>query len=403
MNPDDLDRRLDARAVPRWKPKPDPGAHRRPARARTRSPPPPSSSKRACARRIRSRARRASSGSTVGVRVAHAMEDCFVAAQQGRVTLGQRADRPAAARRRPADAHRARRRKPSSSSGPDEQESRRWTRFVAALSRMRSRRRRADAGSRQPRHRTAAPPTPSPPPARSSAAPTARRSADRVLRVTAESLNRLLGLAGESLVESRWLKPFAESLLRLKRLQHESRQGARQPARRAVGAWRSTSRRRPRSPRRSAGASSASSFWRSGWSSSRCSTAAPAIWRTGCTTRRSPAACGRSPTACRASRGWCATSARSLGKQVRLEIVGEATQVDRDILDKLEAPLGHLLRNAVDHGIESPDERRAAGKPAEGVVRLEARHRAGMLQITSPTTAAASTSSGCAQASSSAS
>ena len=46
--------------------------------------------------------------------------------------------------------------------------------------------------------------------------------ADRVLRVTADSLNRLLGLAGESLVESRWLQPFAQSLLRLKRLQHES-------------------------------------------------------------------------------------------------------------------------------------------------------------------------------------
>ena len=57
---------------------------------------------------------------------------------------------------------------------------------------------------------------------------------------------------------------------------------------------------------------------------------------------------------------------RSLGKQVRLEIVGAATQVDRDILEKLDAPLGHLLRNAVDHGIETPDERRAAGKPAEG-------------------------------------
>ena len=55
--------------------------------------------------------------------------------------------------------------------------------------------------------------------------------------------------------------------------------------------------------------------------------------------------------------------------------------MDRDILTTLEAPLGHLLRNAIDHGIESPDERRAAGKPAEGTIRLEARHSAGMLQI----------------------
>jgi two-component system sensor histidine kinase and response regulator WspE len=72
---------------------------------------------------------------------------------------------------------------------------------------------------------------------------------------------------------------------------------------------------------------------------------------------------------------------RELGKPVRFEIVGEATQVDRDVLEKLDAPLGHLLRNAVDHGIESAERRRAAGKAAEGLIRLEARHTAGMLQI----------------------
>src|SRR6266436_3513503 len=51
--------------------------------------------------------------------------------------------------------------------------------------------------------------------------PRARRASDRTLRVSAENLNRLLSLAGESLVESRWAKPFAASLLRLKRLHHE--------------------------------------------------------------------------------------------------------------------------------------------------------------------------------------
>ncbi len=74
--------------------------------------------------------------------------------------------------------------------------------------------------------------------------------------------------------------------------------------------------------------------------------------------------------------------ARSLGKEARLEIVGEATRVDRDILARLDAPLGHLLRNAVDHGLESPAGRRAAGKPVEGVLRLEARHSAGALHVT---------------------
>jgi two-component system sensor histidine kinase and response regulator WspE len=73
--------------------------------------------------------------------------------------------------------------------------------------------------------------------------------------------------------------------------------------------------------------------------------------------------------------------ARTLGKQIRFEVVGDQTGVDRDILDKLEAPLSHLIRNAVDHGIEDPAARAAAGKPEAGTILLEARHRAGMLQL----------------------
>src|SRR5207302_8603493 len=71
--------------------------------------------------------------------------------------------------------------------------------------------------------------------------------------------------------------------------------------------------------------------------------------------------------------------AHSLGKEVRLEILGENTQVDRDILERLETPLAHLLRNAVDHGCESAEERRRTGKPLDSCIRLEARHSAGML------------------------
>lgn len=73
--------------------------------------------------------------------------------------------------------------------------------------------------------------------------------------------------------------------------------------------------------------------------------------------------------------------ARETGKQIRFEITGNSTPVDRDILEKLEAPLSHLIRNAIDHGMERPHERTAAGKPAEGVITLEARHIAGMLNI----------------------
>ena len=73
--------------------------------------------------------------------------------------------------------------------------------------------------------------------------------------------------------------------------------------------------------------------------------------------------------------------ARSLGKEVQLEIDGEDTLVDRDILAKIESPLNHMLRNAIDHGMEGPYERIDTGKEALGTIRMEARHRAGMLSI----------------------
>jgi two-component system sensor histidine kinase and response regulator WspE len=73
--------------------------------------------------------------------------------------------------------------------------------------------------------------------------------------------------------------------------------------------------------------------------------------------------------------------ARELGKQVRFDVVGRDVPVDRDVLERLEAPLNHMLRNALDHGIEPPGERTAAGKAPAGRLHLEARHRAGMLEI----------------------
>ena len=72
---------------------------------------------------------------------------------------------------------------------------------------------------------------------------------------------------------------------------------------------------------------------------------------------------------------------RSLGKKVTLKISGESIPVDKDVLDKMNAPLNHLIRNAVDHGIESPEARLAAGKSETGTVCIAARHWAGMLYV----------------------
>ncbi len=73
--------------------------------------------------------------------------------------------------------------------------------------------------------------------------------------------------------------------------------------------------------------------------------------------------------------------AAKTGKKVRLEMHGEGTEVDRSIIERLGDPLTHIIRNSVDHGIESPDDRRAAGKNEEGTVRLMAEHRGGRIVV----------------------
>jgi two-component system chemotaxis sensor kinase CheA len=72
---------------------------------------------------------------------------------------------------------------------------------------------------------------------------------------------------------------------------------------------------------------------------------------------------------------------RSLGKQVDLAITGNSTEVDKTVLEKISDPLIHLIRNAVDHGIEKPEERLAAGKPEEGLVEVSASQEGGNITI----------------------
>ncbi|MDR3511502.1 MAG: chemotaxis protein CheA [Caulobacteraceae bacterium] len=73
--------------------------------------------------------------------------------------------------------------------------------------------------------------------------------------------------------------------------------------------------------------------------------------------------------------------ASQIGKQVRLVMEGEGTEVDKTVIERLSDPITHMLRNAIDHGLETPSERIAAGKPPEGVVRLAALHRGGRIVI----------------------
>lgn len=70
------------------------------------------------------------------------------------------------------------------------------------------------------------------------------------------------------------------------------------------------------------------------------------------------------------------------GKRVRLEVEGEMTEVDKTVVERIGEPLTHLIRNAVDHGLETPADRKAAGKDGEGVVTLSAAHQSGRIVIT---------------------
>jgi two-component system chemotaxis sensor kinase CheA len=73
--------------------------------------------------------------------------------------------------------------------------------------------------------------------------------------------------------------------------------------------------------------------------------------------------------------------ADATNKSARLKTDGEGTEIDKTVVERLADPLTHLIRNAIDHGLESTEDRAAAGKPAEGVVRLSAAHRSGRVII----------------------
>ena len=204
---------------------------------------------------------------------------------------------------------------------------------------------------------------------------------ERVVRLSTENLNRLLGLAGESLVESRWLRPFADSLQRLKRHQTDLSQRLEE-LRSQLSDVNLSERVEDELNTMSIKVADCQQFLADRMQEldmfdRRTAQLSRRLHVEALRTRMCPFGDGtrRFPRMVR-------DLARALDKEVRLEIAGQNTQVDRDILERVETPLAHLLRNAVDHGCEKPDARRRAGKPAECIIRLEARHSAGMLLIT---------------------
>ncbi|WP_020184724.1 hybrid sensor histidine kinase/response regulator [Methylopila sp. 73B] len=302
------------------------------------------------------------------VRVAHAMEECLVAAQHGR--LGLTRDHIDALLKGVDVLGVAASEPPAGGAGAEPQ----IALFLQALEQASNRGAAADARpSSEPQEQMA--------PALSALEPPqSAAGADRMVRITAQAMTRLLGLAGESLMEARRLRPFADRLVRQKR-RHRDLAKAVDGLRAALGPIDPDDRAARALAEVQDKLAQSEDFFIERLAEldsidRRATDLANRLYTETLSSRMRPFEDGVRHFS-RAVRDL----ARSLGKEARLEIVGGGAGIDRDILDQLDAPLGHLLRNAVDHGLETPEERVAAGKPREGVIRLEARHHAGLLQV----------------------
>ena len=205
-------------------------------------------------------------------------------------------------------------------------------------------------------------------------------SGERVLRVTAERLNSLLDLSSKSLVETQRLKPYLMALHRLKRIQSTGLRALDTLSEQLKAAGLShdveealTEARRSLAESQHLLSEQTAELDEFGWQTGQ---RAQLLYDTALACRMRPFA-----DVLVGQERMVRDLGRALGKQIRLEIEGEKTQVDRDVLEKLEAPLTHLLRNAVDHGIESPEQRLLVGKSAEGTIRLRVSHQAGLLAL----------------------
>ncbi|MDB6123937.1 MAG: CheA signal transduction histidine kinase [Pedosphaera sp.] len=312
----------------------------------------------------------------MAVKIAHALEDCFVAAQNGLVQLGQ-AEIDLLFQGIDLLLHISKCRESEINKWESDHETQ-INRFLSSLAGKVSGQASLTESAPQlalkniagDKHLDATLPTVS----------SKNETPSQALRVTADSLNRLLGLAGESLVESRWLHPFADSMRRLKRLQFDltkSLEGLRD----TLEPYQLSERAQDQMNEALGKVTECRQFLSDRMMDlemfdRRSANLSHRLYQEVLQCRMRPFGDGvnRFPRMVR-------DLARSLSKEIKLEVTGEYTQVDREILERLEAPLAHLLRNAVDHGCEMPEERQRAGKPAEGTVHLEARHGGGMLLI----------------------
>jgi len=325
-------------------------------------------------------------GIEVGVELAHAMEDCLVAAQKGQLPQAQV---PADDLLRAVDYFAQ-----FSTASADAAEAGRWlTANRAAMSTLAESLTRS---TQNPGTESADSTPASNPPSTNTAMPStastqtsqvsqtgqsaAASSGPRAVRVTAESLNKILGLAGELLVETRWHARFQSSLTQIKHTQARLQTRLRLLRQKMEDGADASELAAALADIDQTAAESARSFGERLTEfdrfAYRADTLSQRLYKEAVSSRMRPFDDGVQgfPRLVR-------DVARRLGKRVNLIIEGRAVEVDRDILEKLEAPLNHLIRNAVDHGCEMPAIRKHNGKGETATLKLEARHRAGMLHV----------------------
>lgn len=250
----------------------------------------------------------------------------------------------------------------------------------------------SDSTSQQPAQKPAAPASPEPVEAKkTAAAPSskspkpaakpsgARQGASEFVRVTAKNLNHMVDLAAECLVESHNLENTTEHLA--------SMHSVHQSLASALGALKN----RIRSAGDDAALSALGEVEHQASLASerftehlegfkdyihRNSRLAESLYQESIASRMRPFG-----EAVEAYPRMVRDISKSIGKKARFEIKGKETEVDRDVLEKLDAPISHILRNAIGHGLETPADRQAAGKQETGTVTIVARHHAGMLRI----------------------
>lgn len=200
------------------------------------------------------------------------------------------------------------------------------------------------------------------------------------IKISTQRLNKLVGLAGESVLESRWVRTHADSMLTYKRRQSEiinaldslrNHLDETNAAEHIVELFGDIQKR----------ANQARSYLGSRLNElddydRRMTGLSGRLNLEVLQTRMRPFS-----DCTHGFERMIRDIARSLGKSVDSKIVGENTQVDREILSRIEAPLNHILRNAIDHGIETTEERIANGKPETATIKVEASHNMGMLSI----------------------